>query len=44
MVLAARVDTMESWDEAKLRTVVLSKHGNPKTTTDVSLFFHHHQY
>ncbi|PAV16345.1 translation machinery-associated 46 [Pyrrhoderma noxium] len=28
-------DTMESWDEAKLRTVVLSKHGNPKTTTDI---------
>ncbi|ODV96030.1 hypothetical protein PACTADRAFT_49450 [Pachysolen tannophilus NRRL Y-2460] len=28
------VDTMENWDEAKLRSVILSKHGNPKTTTD----------
>ncbi|KAL5525514.1 hypothetical protein ACEPAG_6850 [Sanghuangporus baumii] len=28
-------DTMENWDEAKLRSVVLSKHGNPKTTTDI---------
>jgi len=28
-------DTMEDWDEAKLRSVVLSKHGNPRTTTDV---------
>ncbi|EEP79860.1 conserved hypothetical protein [Uncinocarpus reesii 1704] len=27
-------DTMDNWDEEKLRTVVLSKHGNPKTTTD----------
>ncbi|KXL46456.1 hypothetical protein M433DRAFT_50634, partial [Acidomyces richmondensis BFW] len=27
-------DTMDNWDEAKLRAVVLSKHGNPKTTTD----------
>ena len=27
-------DTMADWDEAKLREVVLSKHGNPKTTTD----------
>ena len=26
---------MEDWDEAKLRSVVLSKHGNPRTTTDV---------
>lgn len=25
---------MEDWDEAKLREVVLSKHGNPRTTTD----------
>ena len=31
-------DTMESWDEEKLRNVVLSKHGNPRTTTDVHLF------
>ena len=29
-------DTMDSWDEEKLRTVVLSKGGNPRTTTDVS--------
>jgi len=28
-------DTMETWDEEKLRDVVLSKHGNPKTTTDI---------
>lgn len=28
-------DTMDTWDEAKLRTVVLSKAGNPKTTTDI---------
>lgn len=27
-------DKMEEWDEQKLREVVLSKHGNPKTTTD----------
>lgn len=27
-------DKMEEWDEEKLRKVVLSKHGNPKTTTD----------
>ncbi|RAO70922.1 uncharacterized protein BHQ10_006934 [Talaromyces amestolkiae] len=27
-------DTIDQWDEAKLRDVVLSKHGNPKTTTD----------
>lgn len=27
-------DTMDNWDEAKLRNVVLSKHGNPRTTTD----------
>ena len=26
---------METWDEDKLRKVVLSKHGNPRTTTDV---------
>ncbi len=29
------LDTMENWDEEKLRNVVLSKHGNPRTTTDV---------
>ncbi|OCH88569.1 hypothetical protein OBBRIDRAFT_795108 [Obba rivulosa] len=28
-------DTMDKWDEEKLRNVVLSKHGNPKTTTDI---------
>ncbi|OAL37153.1 hypothetical protein AYO20_03631 [Fonsecaea nubica] len=27
-------DNMEDWDEEKLRKVVLSKHGNPRTTTD----------
>ncbi|KAF2189734.1 zinc finger-containing protein [Zopfia rhizophila CBS 207.26] len=27
-------DGMENWDEEKLRNVVLSKHGNPRTTTD----------
>lgn len=27
-------DTMDSWDEEKLRKVILSKHGNLKTTTD----------
>lgn len=31
---------MEDWDEEKLRQVVLSKHGNPKTTTEkVCKFF-----
>ncbi|KAI0034378.1 hypothetical protein K488DRAFT_45645 [Vararia minispora EC-137] len=28
-------DTMDKWDEEKLRKVVLSKHGNPRTTTDI---------
>ncbi|TFK18184.1 hypothetical protein FA15DRAFT_675493 [Coprinopsis marcescibilis] len=28
-------DTMDKWDEEKLRSVVLSKHGNPRTTTDI---------
>jgi Zinc finger C-x8-C-x5-C-x3-H type (and similar) len=27
-------DTMDDWDEEKLQKVILSKHGNPKTTTD----------
>ncbi|KAI9717219.1 MAG: hypothetical protein M1828_007413 [Chrysothrix sp. TS-e1954] len=27
-------DDMADWDEAKLQNVILSKHGNPKTTTD----------
>ncbi|KAL4920591.1 hypothetical protein BDW62DRAFT_176823 [Aspergillus aurantiobrunneus] len=29
-----KADTMDQWDEDKLRSVVLSKHGNPRTTTD----------
>ncbi|KAL7275969.1 Translation machinery-associated protein 46 [Rhizina undulata] len=33
-------DTMDNWDEAKLREVVTSKHGNPRTTTEkVCKFF-----
>ena len=33
-------DKIDDWDEEKLRQVVLSKHGNPKTTTDkVCKFF-----
>lgn len=33
-------DEMADWDEEKLRKVVMSKHGNPKTTTDkVCKFF-----
>lgn len=33
-------DTMDQWDEDKLRDVIMSKHGNPKTTTDkVCKFF-----
>ncbi|KAF2472169.1 uncharacterized protein BDR25DRAFT_342159 [Lindgomyces ingoldianus] len=31
---AKKKDGMENWDEEKLRNVVLSKHGNPRTTTD----------
>ncbi|AET40118.1 translation machinery-associated protein TMA46 Ecym_5360 [Eremothecium cymbalariae DBVPG len=27
-------DTMDKWDEEKLRKVISSKHGNPRTTTD----------
>lgn len=27
-------DTMDTWDEEKLRSVIISKHGNPRTTTD----------
>ncbi|KAI9810675.1 MAG: hypothetical protein M1827_006134 [Pycnora praestabilis] len=27
-------DGMENWDEEKLQQVIMSKHGNPKTTTD----------
>ncbi|OOQ87989.1 Translation machinery-associated protein 46 [Penicillium brasilianum] len=29
-----KADTMDNWDEEKLRSVVMSKHGNPRTTTD----------
>lgn len=29
-----KADTMDTWDEEKLRSVVMSKHGNPRTTTD----------
>ncbi|MCJ1413348.1 hypothetical protein MMC19_007453 [Ptychographa xylographoides] len=37
---AKQKDDMADWDEEKLRQVVLSKHGNPKTTTDkVCKFF-----
>lgn len=33
-------DTMDKWDQAKLDQVILSKHGNPKSTTDkVCKFF-----
>lgn len=33
-------DTMDNWDEEKLRSVIKSKYGNPKTTTDkVCKFF-----
>ncbi|KAF9001562.1 hypothetical protein BDQ17DRAFT_1490874 [Cyathus striatus] len=28
-------DTMDTWDDEKLRSVVLSKTGNPRTTTDI---------
>lgn len=34
-VLIRAQDTMDKWDEEKLRSVILSKGGNPKTTTDV---------
>ncbi|KAF8456902.1 hypothetical protein BGX38DRAFT_1160847 [Terfezia claveryi] len=37
---AKEKDTMDNWDEEKLRQVVTSKHGNPQTTTDkVCKFF-----
>ncbi|KAF8421599.1 hypothetical protein EV426DRAFT_608335 [Tirmania nivea] len=37
---AKEKDTMDNWDEEKLREVVKSKHGNPQTTTDkVCKFF-----
>lgn len=28
-------DTMDKWDEEKLRSVIISKHGNPRTTTEI---------
>ncbi|CAE6414311.1 unnamed protein product [Rhizoctonia solani] len=28
-------DTMDKWDQDKLQSVILSKHGNPRTTTDI---------
>ncbi|CAD6591591.1 MAG: hypothetical protein ASARMPREDX12_005268 [Alectoria sarmentosa] len=31
---AKKKDDMAEWDEEKLRQVVMSKHGNPKTSTD----------
>ncbi|KAF9891826.1 hypothetical protein FE257_003310 [Aspergillus nanangensis] len=31
---ARKKDTMDDWDEEKLRKVVMSKQGNPRTTTD----------
>ncbi|PYH31814.1 translation machinery-associated protein TMA46 [Aspergillus neoniger CBS 115656] len=31
---AKKKDTIDDWDEEKLRKVILSKHGNPRTTTD----------
>ncbi|KAJ5101969.1 translation machinery-associated protein 46 [Penicillium alfredii] len=31
---AKKADTMDKWDEETLRKVVVSKHGNPRTTTD----------
>ncbi|KAH9033222.1 hypothetical protein EDB83DRAFT_2418619 [Lactarius deliciosus] len=31
-------DTMDKWDEEKLRSVISSKHGNPRTTTDYASF------
>ncbi|BFZ62643.1 Translation machinery-associated protein 46 [Saitoella coloradoensis] len=32
---AVEEDKMDDWDEERLAAVVLSKHGNPKTTTDI---------
>lgn len=37
LILLSITDTMDKWDEEKLRSVVLSKAGNPRTTTDVRL-------
>ncbi|KAI8319095.1 hypothetical protein GQ54DRAFT_251570, partial [Martensiomyces pterosporus] len=30
-----QADTMDTWDQARLEQVVLSKHGNPRTTTSI---------
>ncbi|CAG8633721.1 1921_t:CDS:2 [Paraglomus brasilianum] len=30
-----KTDTMDKWDQKKLEEVVISKHGNPKVTTDI---------
>jgi hypothetical protein len=35
-LIASPSDTMDKWDEEKLRNVVTSKAGNPRTSTDVS--------
>jgi len=35
MYNSSNVDTMDTWDDAKLQSVVISKHGNPKTTTEI---------
>ncbi|CAH1757892.1 1903_t:CDS:2 [Entrophospora sp. SA101] len=32
---AKKNDTIDKWDQKKLEEVVTSKHGNPKTTTDI---------
>ncbi len=37
MADAGDVDTMDKWDDEKLAKVILSKGGNPKTTTDVRI-------
>jgi hypothetical protein len=37
LCVTTKTDTMDKWDEEKLRSVILSKHGNPRTTTDVGL-------
>ncbi|KAJ2830672.1 Translation machinery-associated protein 46 [Coemansia erecta] len=32
---AQKADTMDTWDQSRLEEVVLSKHGNPQTTTAI---------
>lgn len=40
LLSSSNLDTMDKWDQAKLDSVILSKHGNPKSTTDkVCKFF-----